>query len=203
MEMNRAAIIDNDQFQMERLVSPFSHRRGTVLDIGACVGWWAKKLLQHWPLATCVCYEPLLQNVAEIPTDDRIVVRAIAVDVNACRRTMYRHTGAEWKSMENDQVWSFHEDFKGAVTGQTTVQCVAFGATLNSYTSLDIVKLDVEGHEGHLLESLTPRDILHVQCFVVEDHVNYFGTHKPNILEQSGMKFWYEVPGSKIYIRRN
>lgn len=201
IELNRKAIIDDDQFKMAKLVRPFRGLRLDVLDIGANVGWFAIKLLQHWQQAQVYCFEPIPTNVNQIPHDDRIQVIHAAVDVDVGTRTMYRHTGTTYKSQDNDQLWSFLKNFKGRITATQDCYCLSFRNVLQASSAIAIVKLDVEGYEAELLDSITPIDIQHVSVFVVEDHVNYFPSHPNHVLLRAGMRLWYNVPGNLIFTR--
>ena len=202
IEISRKAIMDNDQFDMGRLVAPLKAAgiAPVVLDIGANVGWWTLKLLEHWPEARVICYEPIPQNIQQIPQDERIETVMACVDIAPGTRTLFRQTGAVHKSHENDTMWSCLETYKGPVTGKCECSCVSFRGELARHEEIAIVKLDVEGHEAELLGNLEAEDIRHVFCFVVEGHLNYFGTHRDHVLEKAGMRLWYRVPGSFVFL---
>jgi len=194
-EISRRAILDRDQYSMCRLVAVLRSREPLLLDIGAHVGWWTVKFLEHCPRGRSECYEPIAENVVRIPRDPRVTVHQVAVDVREGALRLYRHTGTEHLGPVNNALWSALAAFGGPHTAERVVPSVDFRDVLLAHEHVDVVKMDVEGHEGELLRRVTPRELSRIDVFVLEDHAGSRVRVDRRIFAEAGMRLWYNAKG--------
>ena len=201
IELNRKSIVDDDAYRMADIAAKCHGPQPILVDIGANVGWWTRHWLMHVPRGTAFCYEPLTENWKRIPNDPHIVKYEYAVSTATRLMTFYRHTGTQHQGPENSQLWSALPDFKGPVTAKCEVSAVAFRDVLWRYPRIHVLKIDIEGHEREILDSIAPMDLSHVDVLSLEDHV---GCDR-EVIELAGLRVWfhaYKSPNHPVYLHQ-
>lgn len=149
-------------------VNPFDRvvvRKGDrVMDCGSCIGTFAAAALEAGAGSVC-CYEAMPKNAELLRANmirytDRAIVVAkalVADDAETVRLTLSGFSGA-------------HSIAPRDVAGKAIiVPAVCFRKELKAYAP-HVLKLDVEGAEYALLESLRAGDLSGVRCVFVEFH---------------------------------
>lgn len=136
---------------------PLNMNPATILDIGANIGAFALRAHHEWPGAQVVCYEPMPANIdllSENTESDWCVVepsavRAVAGIQNIYLGDMFVTGGFVKGQRQTNQV--------------IPVNCVA----ANSLASAELVKIDTEGCELEIIESL---DLSKTRVLMLEHH---------------------------------
>jgi FkbM family methyltransferase len=129
----------------------------TVLDIGANIGAFALRAHQEWPNAKVFCYEPMPFNVVRLRqnvdqewcTVEPSAVRAKAGTSDIFIGDMFVTGGFARGARQTDQT--------------VRVNCVA----VSSLPACDLVKIDTEGSEVEILQSL---DLRNTKVIMLEHH---------------------------------
>lgn len=144
----------------------FSEPGDVILDIGANVGYVSCVLLQTIPDSTIYCVEPqpniahlLRKNLSRFGQDRGHVLEAALSDENGSV-TMALTPG----NFGASTIRSGNSD------GVLTVKCLHAGEYLSQFSKIDLIKVDVEGHEAVLfaaaeqeLQRLKPKAIV-LEC---------------------------------------
>jgi FkbM family methyltransferase len=152
---------------LERLDTEFELSVGeppVVYDVGANVGQYAKACKEIWPDCHVVCFEPqpltfmqLAQNLGDVDN-----IRFYKAALSRARDLKPLHFGGD-----ADQSASLHvrnlEGVGQLHPEQTIVQTARLDEVVDAATRIDLLKLDVEGHELSVMEGagklLTPKAI--------------------------------------------
>lgn len=130
-----------------------------VLDLGANVGQFARGILEKYPSAFVVSFEPT-PGLLMSDNPDRWIVRREAVSTSDQRVAF--NINPEQASHSNSLVFD--------APGRVLVDQISFRTLVDRFPEPDLVKMDIEGAEwGVLLES-RPVDLLHVKAYSIEFH---------------------------------
>lgn len=152
--------------ELQNKLLSLSQDREILIDIGSNIGAMSLSVLLHNPNITAVCIDPnsravalLQESVCRNQLGDRIRIIEAAVS-------------------DRDGILNF--DPTGSVTGHISssgkqVISIDFARFINEYSSNKcLVKMDVEGFEGTLLQQLKEIECLHNLCLVIELHPLHF-----------------------------
>ena len=140
-------------------------REGDVIaDIGANIGYVSACLLSNIPESKAICFEPqpavatlLRRNLAQF--GDRAYIREIALS---------DHSGTAVLHINNENLGGSSLAGDGA---GVEVSVKHAGEQLRSLDKLDLVKIDVEGHEQPIIEALEDElKRLQPRAILFEDH---------------------------------
>ena len=147
---------------VERLIRPSS--TPTILDVGANIGLHSIRWIDAFPDGECFAFEPsrataeiLRRNVALNGLDERVEVIEQALADTAGERTFFSASDDAYSSLRDTRRKTITETYPVDVT---TVDAFVEARSL---TKVDLIKIDVEGLEGqvlqgaeHTLEALRP-----------------------------------------------
>lgn len=130
-----------------------------VLDIGANLGYVAKNALINWPKAKVICFEPVASTF-QILTDnlrdysDRVILYNKALsDVNG---TGQINITTQHGANSIEQQSAFHKYFNPHVreVKKETIELIRLDDIAEKFPAefIDILKIDVEGHELKVLK---------------------------------------------------
>lgn len=122
-----------------------------AIDIGGNIGDYTAQIRKRSPLAEIHTFEPSVVNIkklrARFSHDDRIFLVPLAVSNQNGPATLYSNeSGSGLASLSQRNLEHFHMDFSIKEDVETVRFLDYWTDTLNRKT-LDIVKLDIEGHE--------------------------------------------------------
>jgi FkbM family methyltransferase len=135
------------------------------MDCGGCIGSFTAAALENGA-AHVRCYEPIEKNISVLKQnlarygDRKTVIEAALVADGSKTATMFlaAFTGS-------------HSLVDNGRAKTITVPARSFRAELRAFKP-QVIKLDVEGAEYALLESLKPGDLKGVSCLFIEFHPN-------------------------------
>ena len=136
-------------------------RRAVVLDIGANNGGFSAMVIAHQPNADIYAFEPLpemMQKLAAIPPGShRLVILPLALGAapGAARFNVHAHP-------DSSSLLPAHPDYKNlypdqsAVAGHIDVRVETLDGWaaqngLSGDQTVDLIKMDVQGYEGHVI----------------------------------------------------
>ncbi len=135
-----------------------------VLDLGANVGEFSKLVTRDFG-CRCVAVEPEAANFSKI-SGDRIVKLQVAAGSNDGVASLFKFSNEECHSL-------FLENYSRAERqGSEIVNVLSFRSILASSgaSTVDLMKLDIEGGEWSFLASLTDMEIQDIRQITVEFH---------------------------------
>lgn len=135
----------------------------TLLDVGANIGYVSACFLARVRDSRAICIDPqpgistlLKANMRQF--GDRATVHQVALSDKPGELRFHVNTGNRGASRISDD-------------GETTVPAVAAGDLLASVEQIDLVKIDVEGHEEAVLRSMQSElERLKPRAILFEDH---------------------------------
>jgi FkbM family methyltransferase len=158
-------VLEGDEYELDPLRAA-GHRLRTVLDIGAHIGTFTRKVKRYWPEATVIAAEPdpdsaalLRRNTAGLPG---ISIYAGAVLGRPNVHQVLLRQGGRVNTDRNaggsrvaEVVEPLAEDFPAAPpTTLVEAQDVIRLLDLHGNPEIDLLKLDCEGADGEILERL-------------------------------------------------
>jgi FkbM family methyltransferase len=141
----------------------------TIVDVGANLGCFAVYAAQRCPDAKIYCYEPQKQNFASLQRNieingltDRVSAFPYAVASKSGRRDL----AVTAESLVN----SFY--IIPDESGRETVDCTTLGEILETHKleTIDLLKLNCEGTEYEILESLSSEHLARISNVRLEYH---------------------------------
>ena len=138
------------ELDLERLGSSPSKAQ-VILDIGANIGVWSTSAYEIFPRATIHAFEPVPTTFATLCTNvgkmARVRTHRLGFSSETNNRSMQIYDEAQINSMEEgkSQIGRFIETI--------IVPCTTLDAWVNGLAidKIDLIKIDVEGHELHVL----------------------------------------------------
>lgn len=119
-----------------------------IVDVGANVGQFANAAKLFYPDAEVVCFEPDPRTFADLVANTagltNVTVRNLGLDETNGRRPFYRH------KLSVMSTFSPNEDAELART-PIMLPMTTLDDAMSSYAAVDLVKVDVEGHESSVL----------------------------------------------------
>lgn len=149
-------VITLDEYEVANFSIPPG---GRVLDIGANIGAFGILIKKHFPTAQIEAYEPhpsnfqLLQKNAPFAKNIEKAVAGKSGVVNFSIAETYTST-------------------RVSEEGNIRVEAISFKEVLQKYETLDLLKIDIEGGEFDIFDSLQPQDLNSVRSLVMEVHGN-------------------------------
>jgi FkbM family methyltransferase len=137
----------------------------TVLDVGGNVGTWTESLLKQSPNATVYIFEPSLINVNclrekfKAASNVHVVLQALS-DRDGEQLLFSDEAGSGIASLHQRDL----SHFKISYETSEKVSLVSFKSFMQreKIEQIDILKLDIEGHEFQVLHSLTSAELAKV-----------------------------------------
>lgn len=127
-----------------------------IFDVGASVGRWSQQALARFPSARVIAFEPQAANRAVLElmavAEPRLTFKAMAVSDEIGEATIYRdRDGSQLASLHHRDLTHHHLAFEQTETVCTTTLRQQFEEV--GAAKIDILKIDVEGHEMAVLRS--------------------------------------------------
>jgi FkbM family methyltransferase len=129
-------------------------RGAVVFDVGANVGDFCRAVLERKPLAAVHCFEPSLATFATLKDlldgECRVVLNQIALGSSVGRQILYadeRRSGMA--SLHRRRLDHFGIEFK--IEEQVAIDTIDNYCAQKCISSIDLLKIDVEGHELSVL----------------------------------------------------
>ncbi len=143
-----------------------------IIDIGSNVGAFSVLCGLKYPNAKIYCYEPMKQSSEICRTNslinnliDRIFVYDLGVAGKPGMRKLTLYNGEH----EKNSLYNIWNDKKNN-TQDIKVITLAEIIKNNNIHSCDLVKMDCEGAEFEIMESLTKETLSKIRCFIIEYH---------------------------------
>ena len=198
-----------EEFFIDRVYDSLPiENQGVVLDIGANVGLWTKFILSKGA-DKVYCFEPNLKAIdhlkATLRNDKNTQVIEKAVYKEKATLQFYIDDANSLVSSlipESGKSPSYNVD---AITLEEAIN-------LTGHSTINLVKIDIEGAEFEIIENLKPELAERIDSFLIEYHDFYFdnGDHKVDSLDDKLKELGfttYRVPNSKVIyasrIRKN
>lgn len=182
--------------EVARLLSAIGDKQFAFVDVGANIGYWSAYVAANLRPSQVVSVEPnpalfelLSRNVQKNIQDPEMIWTPLiaAVAVTGRGKTLLRiplHAGGHASASISRQ---FAEPY--SIISVETVAPVDLLGRVREGGQTVVLKIDIEGSEAEILESLSEGDIQNV-VLVYEDH----GSDEQGLPTQSALKFdWHEV----------
>ncbi len=149
-----AMTVTEEVAAVRELLADRADQELVVLDVGANVGAWTVQALQAFPQARIYCFEPGVTAFAELTqslgTDPRVSLNRLALAETEGRALLYANTpGSVLASLTKRRLDHLGLDFSHEEPVQ--VQSLESWAASAGVKAVDVLKLDVEGHELDVL----------------------------------------------------
>lgn len=145
---------------VRQLWGPTRNDPKVILDVGANTGRWTTAALAAFPAARLHAFEPspaaFRQLVASLGQDARVALHAFAVGAENAEAPFFGPApGSELGSLTRRRL----EHFGIAVSAQETVTVRTLSSWLDQtgLDAIDVLKLDIEGHEFEVLHAAAER----------------------------------------------
>lgn len=198
-------------YDFERVLG---HQPQVVVDLGANIGAFALFASTRWPTAHVVCVEPDPENFAVLARNatagshDWTTVAAAVV--GSPREFVTLHRSKWWASSTVLETVATQRAARPhrpeAQAGLPTIEVV--GVTLpdllaqQGIADIDLIKIDIEGAELDLLESLSRRDFERIRAMVIDVHDKYVDADRIRAaLMSAGMEQRGSAEGTWLYAR--
>jgi FkbM family methyltransferase len=139
-------------------------RAGTIVDLGANVGFSARFLCERYPDARILAFEPdpeifslTRRNVLEYP---QVSPRNFGVAGREGSLELHRFAGGSWGTSSFVTRQEVIETF--------TAEAVTLDSIIEELGDIDLLKIDIEGAEYEVLEACSKLE--HVRCIIGEVH---------------------------------
>lgn len=137
-----------------------SGRPELVIDVGAHLGAYADSVLKQFPDARLVLFEPSSSNFEQLRSkfqeNNRVSLENATLSDLASKRALFSNgPGSSLASMSKRRLDHFGIDFSFSEEVRTLAFKDYWSSKLNSQ-KIDIMKLDIEGHELTALEGFGP-----------------------------------------------
>ncbi len=121
------------------------------IDMGGNVGDYSAALLRHFPAASIVCFEPSKTNIEKLSSrfgdSERISVQPVGLSRESATVPLYSDLpGSGLASMTKRDLSHFGREFEAEESIQV-IRFDDFWRTQLGESNIDILKLDIEGHE--------------------------------------------------------
>jgi len=166
-------IFAKDEYQLWRLRDLV--RQGqqlTVIDLGAHIGAFSLRIKQMWPDARVRAYEADADNFALLTKNVAKNIQGVELHNLA----VSTHEGTVQFSPDGSS---------GSITshGGVSVQSVALESIMRG-EHIDLVKMDIEGEEYKIFESIPEECLLRIRALYIEIHHWKFGGDKEPVLRR-------------------
>jgi FkbM family methyltransferase len=135
-----------------------------VLDLGANVGAFSRQIVERFD---CICHavEPDPKLLAAIPRHPRIRTYAYAISSRQTRLALYLSPNSLASSIINP-------DVHGAMDSAIMVESIDLTTFINKHVvgPISLIKMDIEGAEVEVLDSLTDDFLISIPSLTVEFH---------------------------------
>jgi FkbM family methyltransferase len=141
----------NGEAVLLRRVAP---RCGTVLDVGASVGDWAALVLSINPQVQLYCFEPsreAFERLIRRGLSGTVRIENVGLGANAGRARLYGGSGSPLASVYRREGLSI-ESVPGEAPEEVGIDTLDSYCQRHDIERIDLLKLDVEGHELAVLE---------------------------------------------------
>lgn len=138
--------------------------RGTIVDIGANTGLFALRMSQLWPAATIICFEPYPPNFEKLN-------ETVAINKLTNVTTVMKGVGG---TSRTEKLYIDPRNIGGHSISMTpsseSVPIVIsdLASVLRDIARCDMLKLDCEGAEKEIIESITPAMASRIEQIVME-----------------------------------
>lgn len=173
-DSHEEAVITRDEYGIVALAAKDPGIK-YIVDIGGNVGCASLLFQRHFPEATIVCCEPEAENMkyARLNTDNKLVYveKAIVADpfvhkvmFNVCGWAGNHHVDGHFR-------WDLFTPMGSRLDHQIAVPATTLQQVIqeNEFPCIDLLKIDCEGFEGEILQSIKPW-MKHVRHFRGEWH---------------------------------
>lgn len=146
-----------------------------VIDIGSNIGITSRYFLEHSLNSFVVCYEPLPQNLEILAKnlsgfEDRSLIVKNACDVSSGTKSLYTENTGRYGSLVQN---GLHED-------SISVHAEAFPEVIelliSKFAQIDYLKIDTEGTEIELINSLSQSQLSRIHRIQFENNVTGIST---------------------------
>jgi len=143
---------------VRRLLGPSADGPLTVLDVGANAGAWTREALRQLPAAHVHSFEPASAARAhlssEFGSNARVSIHPIALGATDSEATLYADApGSGLASLSQRRL--DHRALSLTHEERVTVRTLPSWLTYTGVDKVDVLKLDVEGHELDVLRAAT------------------------------------------------
>lgn len=186
-----------DMYRMAELAEIVNATGRPVLDCGAHIGAFSCYLADQGATVDIIAYEPICENYALLAANASRYrnVKWFPYAVAPKTGRVALHDG------HGTGRWSAMPDKHHAAEPTIEVDAISFWALLGSLQP-SLVKLDLEGYEAALIDSLDPGDLFGVEVLVLEEH--HVEVNRDNI-ERDGLEVWfhpYDSDAHTVYRRK-
>jgi len=200
---NELDILIDEIFNKEIYCIDIKNIKPVIFDIGAHIGLSTIYFKDRYPNSKIFCFEPnpnifpILEENIFINNLQDITLKNIAVGDKDCIKELYIDSSG-------NGAFSTASFTKNAWSGeQKTLPIMVKVERLSNYVvdKINLLKIDVEGAEGSILEELEKENKLQfIQNILLEYHPIKIGHLKKivNLLERNGYKLSYSKEGKKI-----
>jgi FkbM family methyltransferase len=149
-----AMTVTEEVAAVRELLADRADQELVVFDVGANVGAWTHEALRAFPQARIYCFEPSVSAFAELTkavgTSPRVSLNRLALAETEGEALLYANTpGSGLGSLTKRRLDHFGLDFSHQEP--VPVQTLQSWAASAGVESIDVLKLDVEGHELDVL----------------------------------------------------
>jgi FkbM family methyltransferase len=178
--------VHSEVFEHEYYRLPLAGCPTTILDLGANVGFTAVYFARLYPKASIACVEPIPQNVRVLRKN--LMLNSIPATVFA----VAAHSSDGTLHMELDSRAFGHKPATAETPPERTLEVKSLSIPTIirelGWPRIDLLKIDVEGHERVLLSD--PEWLEHVESLCIECHKGFGETE----LKELASTFGYGLP---------
>jgi FkbM family methyltransferase len=138
-----------------------------ILDLGSHIGLFSVRAKQYYPNATIHCYEISKENY----------------DMSLDNLKTFKNVNINNKAVIGNHIYKYYykdPKYTGGITlndseGSSEFDYININDILDKFDKIDIMKIDVEGSEYNIFESITDENLKKIKYILMECHyIKYF-----------------------------
>src|SRR5271166_3137622 len=187
-------IVSGERYVIQNVLSKYSCNKSLrIIDVGANIGDYTQELLNYYPNADIIAFEPhpiAFLKIAErfAKKCDRVSTYNLALGSKNGEFTLYDYEANSDNSHSSFYPEVIEEIHRGKLT-KNTVQVVALDDFCQQHAieRIDLLKIDTEGHELEVLRGA--RDLLTKGCIKLIQ----FEFNEMNVYSRAFLRDFYEM----------
>lgn len=177
-------IVNHDMYRMPMMSASLTGIAGSIIDGGAHIGVTAAMFSRHFNNNNIFCYEPEPENfeLLRLNTDglSNVNIKNVALAHQAGSFPLWDHAGTGRFSCF-------------PVDGKSYIECpaVSLAEEITINAPVLILKLDLEGYEAVLINSMPAEIWRHVEVLILESHP--WSTVQEGVIMRAGFTEWFRA----------